>query len=125
MKRRFNKHSGAKSELIACAWLLSEGYEVFRNVSQHGPVDIIAMKNGVTYFFDVKTATDPSSRTRLSSAKLVPEVKPLYVYPTGKCCIEWEPKIKGDFGSKNCQKCGKEFRVRVSWQINCRNCKEF
>ena len=28
------KHKGAHSELIACAYLLHEGYEVFRNVSQ-------------------------------------------------------------------------------------------
>jgi hypothetical protein len=36
------KHVGARSELIACEWLLAQGYEVFRNVSAHGPIDIIA-----------------------------------------------------------------------------------
>ncbi len=36
------KHKGAASELIATVWLLKKGYEVFRNVSSHGTVDIIA-----------------------------------------------------------------------------------
>jgi Holliday junction resolvase-like predicted endonuclease len=49
------KHVGARSELLACAWLLAEGYEVFRNVSSHGHVDIIALKDGKTFYFDVKT----------------------------------------------------------------------
>jgi hypothetical protein len=40
------KHKGARSELVACAWLLCQGYEVFRNVSQHGLMDIIAIKDG-------------------------------------------------------------------------------
>ncbi len=36
-----SKHVGALSEVAACAWLLSQGYEVFRNVSPHGPADIL------------------------------------------------------------------------------------
>lgn len=35
------KHKGAHSELVATAWLIEQGYEVFRNVSQHGAVDLI------------------------------------------------------------------------------------
>jgi hypothetical protein len=50
------KHKGAHSELVACAWLLSRGYEVFRNVSQHGKVDVIAIRDGVVMYIDVKTA---------------------------------------------------------------------
>ena len=30
------KHSGALTELTACAWFLKQGYEVFRNVSSRG-----------------------------------------------------------------------------------------
>lgn len=51
------KHKGAASELIATVWLLKKGYEVFRNVSSHGTVDII-VKNPETAectFIDVTT----------------------------------------------------------------------
>ena len=49
------KHMGARSELIACVWLLNRGYEVFRNVSAHGPIDVIAVRGDVVLRFDVKT----------------------------------------------------------------------
>jgi hypothetical protein len=51
------KHRGAQNELMALCWLMGCGYEVFRNVSQHGPIDIIAIKDGEPpLFLDVKTA---------------------------------------------------------------------
>lgn len=50
-----HKHKGAHAELIACSWLLENGYDVFRNVSQHGKIDLIGMKDGSVTFFDVKT----------------------------------------------------------------------
>ena len=49
------KHRGARSELLACAWLLENGYECFRNVSQHGPVDVIGIRDGVISLFNVKS----------------------------------------------------------------------
>lgn len=54
---KYGKHRGAETELKACAWLLGEGYEVFRNVSPFGSVDIIATKDGVTRYIDVKSGT--------------------------------------------------------------------
>jgi Holliday junction resolvase-like predicted endonuclease len=50
---------GAKNELRAAAWLMDQGYEVFRNVSPVGPGDLIAwdIKNGVFIPVDVKTAS--------------------------------------------------------------------
>lgn len=52
-----NKHKGAASELLACAWLLNKGYEVYRNVSQHGFCDIVAYDSlkEELMFIDVKT----------------------------------------------------------------------
>jgi hypothetical protein len=47
---------GAHSELIACAWLLDQGYDVYRNVSPVGMVDIIAIKGDEHLKIDVKTA---------------------------------------------------------------------
>jgi Holliday junction resolvase-like predicted endonuclease len=37
---------GAINELKVCAWLMEQGYEVFRNVSPTGKGDIIIWKNG-------------------------------------------------------------------------------
>jgi Holliday junction resolvase-like predicted endonuclease len=46
---------GAALELEACAWLIKQGYEVFRNVSPVGKADIIIWKQGeVPTLIDVK-----------------------------------------------------------------------
>ena len=46
---------GAKYELLACAWLLEQGYEVFRNVCPVGKGDIVIWKQGETpVIVDVK-----------------------------------------------------------------------
>jgi Holliday junction resolvase-like predicted endonuclease len=50
------KHKGAHSELAACVWLLEQGYEVFRNVSQHGTTDMVAIKYDMIWRIDVKTS---------------------------------------------------------------------
>jgi len=52
------KHKGALAELKATVWLLKQGYEVFRNVSQHGEVDLIALdpETKEILLIDVKTA---------------------------------------------------------------------
>jgi Holliday junction resolvase len=84
------KHVGARSELIACAWLLAEGYEVFRNVSPHGHIDIIALKDGKTFYFDVKTLQ--KGARHLPSQQIAQGVLPLTVTATGQCSIEWSPK---------------------------------
>ncbi len=54
------KHKGATSELIATTWLLKQGYEVFRNVSPHGKIDIIAIHpdTGEILYIDVKTIAE-------------------------------------------------------------------
>jgi Holliday junction resolvase len=49
------KHRGASSELIATLWLLDQGYDVFRNISAHGKVDIVAIRDGEITLIDVKT----------------------------------------------------------------------
>ena len=49
------KHKGAFAELKATAWLLQQGYEVFRNVSPFRPYNIIAIKEGIMEKIDVKT----------------------------------------------------------------------
>lgn len=50
-------HTGAVSELVASAWLLKLGYEVFRNVSGGGPGDLAIWNplNDERHIIDVKT----------------------------------------------------------------------
>jgi Holliday junction resolvase-like predicted endonuclease len=50
-----SKHRGAHSELTACLWLLEQGYEVFRNISQHGIADVVAFRGNEILKIDVKT----------------------------------------------------------------------
>jgi len=47
---------GAMNELIVCSDLLSKGYHVFRNVSQHGPCDMVIIKDNKCFRIEVKTA---------------------------------------------------------------------
>lgn len=56
IKRMDRKHNGATAELRAQVWLLEQGYEVYENVSQHGPVDLVAeAPDGTLTRIDVTT----------------------------------------------------------------------
>jgi putative endonuclease len=54
-----NQRIGAWGEETAAVWLASRGYEVSRrNVrTPYGEIDIVARKNNVTIFVEVKTLT--------------------------------------------------------------------
>lgn len=58
--------AGSIAEHKATVWLLEQGYEVFRNVSPTGKVDLIATKDGEMTKVDVKKLsilpTGPSFR---------------------------------------------------------------
>lgn len=58
-----NQKTGAWGEETAAVWLAGKGYEVSRrNVrTPYGEIDIVAQKNGVTYFVEVKTLTSSRS----------------------------------------------------------------
>lgn len=51
------KHKGSKVELLACAHLLDQDYEVFKNVSNHGIADLVVWKpeTNDVIFYDVKS----------------------------------------------------------------------
>lgn len=53
------KHKGAHSELVASAWLLARGFEVYRNVSAAGLADFVIFdpRNGSKVLLDVKTGS--------------------------------------------------------------------
>jgi Holliday junction resolvase-like predicted endonuclease len=71
------KHRGAAAELQAATWLLAQGYEVFRNVSQHGPADLMAWNPQTNECFpvDVKTIGRYRSGNKIYEPypKLTPE----------------------------------------------------
>lgn len=50
---------GALAEFKAITWLAERGYEVFRNVTPDGPVDLVAVhfERGETILIDVKMAS--------------------------------------------------------------------
>ena len=99
MPMLLHKHKGARSELLACAWLLAQGYDVFRNVSQHGRVDIVAIKSGVVTYLDVKTCTPrmkadghgPLGHYPQEHTILPPGPGMLLVFPDGTCRIKLPP----------------------------------
>jgi hypothetical protein len=96
---------GAYSELVACAWLLSQGYEVFRNICPSGPTDIVAIKGGVVERFDVKTQ-DPhrgSIPPTLTAEQLALGVKILSVGSDGTC---WIPSPVSLAQKVPCEGCG-------------------
>lgn len=109
------KHRGAFSELAATVWLLSRGYEVFRNVSQHGLIDILAVEPktkrilkidcksvGVTEAKKLSKNTSVPyylSITRLSPVQEAQGILVLYVLPNGECC--WtRSQVYAAFGLK-------------------------
>ena len=53
---RFHEHiKGDKAEYIAAMWLWDQGYLVCRNMSQQGPVDLVAIKEHEVILIDVKS----------------------------------------------------------------------
>lgn len=76
-----NKHLGALSEIMACEWLLRQGYEVFRNISQSGLADYVVWKPGdAPILIDVKsTAVGGKPSTKGTKAQALAGVRLLYV----------------------------------------------
>ena len=98
------KHTGARSEMIACVWLLDQGYEVFRNVSQFGLIDVVAIKGDEVLRLDIKGKKSGTASTRLKKAQIEAGVRCLSVVD-GVCTIH-------------------DLNVDVSKERTCRRCKK-
>ena len=99
-----SKHRrGQWAEQIACAWLYEHGYEVFRNCSSIGPIDIVAVKGVECLKIDVKLLVpDVIKRVgvdqgcarvpkkRLKPQQIAAGVIPLFVSPDGVCSFTLE-----------------------------------
>ena len=113
-----NKHRGAHSELIACAWLLGNGYEVFRNISPYGLMDIIAIKDGQMLKIDVKTKNVHGDQ-KLTKEQIDYGIVILNVCPsTGKCDLDLSPEPKQSMVAI-CEICGVTFHKYRHSQKRC------
>ena len=116
MKR---KHVGARSELLACAWLIANDYEVFRNVSPFGLIDLIGLKMGKIYKFDVTTANENINGKRLHKEQIDEGVIILIVHPDGNCEINSNPQEVGNRKPIDCRGCSKSFKPTNRNQLFC------
>jgi hypothetical protein len=121
-----NKHLGSQNELRACVWLIDHGYEVFRNVSAHGDTDIVAIKEGKFYRFDVKTGQylkdGRPALMHLTKEQLDLGVLPLFVFPDGKIMIDENPVARLPENTRRiCEApaCGREYSPRKWFQKFC------
>lgn len=46
---------GDLAEFYAVTWLWDNGFEVYQNAGSTGPVDIVAIKDGKVWLFDIKS----------------------------------------------------------------------
>lgn len=116
MAKLSTKHIGAHNELAASTWLLRQGYEVFRNVSRHGDVDLIGMLEGKVELFDVKSAVRAADGTilrhKFSKQQIDLGVKCICVFEDGSCEFDKRDLFKGM--PRKCIECGKDY-VPVAW----------
>lgn len=115
---------GAMAELIACNWLLEQGYDVFRNITPAGWVDIIAWKkDNQPIFIDVSVCNDKHGyisdpKAGYKSRTKAYGIRFLYVYPDKSC--KWRDDIfKAE--KRNCVICNTEFIVK-SERMNKKHC---
>ncbi|MDA9624600.1 hypothetical protein N9S40_00020 [Candidatus Pelagibacter sp.] len=74
-----SSRKGDLAEYYAVTWLWDNGYEVFKNTGCTGLVDMIAMKEGMTTFIDVKTMTKDKSTNYRGKSGRTDEQKKLNV----------------------------------------------
>lgn len=110
------KHRGARNELLGICWLMSLGYEVFRNVSPHGAVDVIATNNNETLYLDIKKVWAPNAAVPYATPEQRARgVKVLLVSPEGTCEIKnFREEVIGI-----CKMCSKPISSRRRKSIYC------
>lgn len=121
--------TGAHNELLATVWLLKQGFEVFRNVSAHGPIDLIAMRHGSDvderWLLDVKSThyRDDGSmgQSALTKEQHALGVKCMRVFPDGQCVIDESPPVAGATSVRQCAQCGVDFKPGAQRQRFCSN----
>lgn len=120
---------GAVAELIACNWLLMDGYSVYKNVSPWGAADIIALKNGEAIFIDVSVASVNGNGKLSDNKKICSEgrdrdklnIRFLYVLPDGSC--SWRENVFPK-EQRECTSCKRAYECKKGYQgKKCNNCR--
>ena len=117
-----SSRKGAASEYAACIWLLSQGYEVFKNVAASGVFDIVAIKGKEILKIDVKSASLKTGEKvfyaqRRAQHKIAEQGgNILYIFRDGSC--KWDYEADKHYGKKVGE-------VRVGGQIGNTNKKGF
>ena len=75
--------TGALHELLACADLVSRGYDVFRAVSPSCPCDLIAMRDGNLFRVEVTTGNPAKTKPFVYPKKIPARFDLLAVVVTG------------------------------------------
>lgn len=111
---------GTIAEAIAVPWLLLQGYEVYKNVSVWGKVDLIILKDGHATFVDVAFCQDGND-PKLSHSREGLDIDYLYVAEDGSC--HWRHDVMKT-EKRLCTGCKKEFEVKEKssrkWCGKCR-----
>ena len=128
---------GAISELLACTFLMCRGYQVFRNVSPRGSIDIVAVRGKEIRKFDIKTAVFRengfiANMMRNKTQEQEKEgIEILHVDHKGQCYFEHEV-IRGIQSKKDILYFNQKEREKkiiaslADKKYNCKNCqKEF
>lgn len=113
---------GAIGELKACVWLLSQGYEVYRNISAVGIFDIVAIKDGLVKKIDVKLYGGCNRRKQEECKTFGGNV--LYLMPDGAFKWDYEQDSAYNKLSHICLVCAKAFKAYEKKRKFCSsNCK--
>lgn len=110
------KHVGSYGELKATLWLMDQGYDVFRNVSSMGLIDLVAIKDDEVLKIDVKysrTGNKLGASSKGSNATIQREKGIKWLYVLGdKFEIADAPDAKGR-ETRKCSICQKHFRTNI------------
>lgn len=91
------KHRGSRAELLASAWLLGQGFEVFWSIAQHGLADLIAFDPRTGSYIPADVKCESESRRsiggsrRLSDRQKALGVKKMLV-DLDRGTVRWAPE---------------------------------
>lgn len=115
---------GALAEIIACKWLLMEGYSVYKNISSWGVADVIVMLHNELIAVDIAVASQLNDSKKICAEQRIKDghnVKYLYVLSDGSC--KWRDEMF-KMAIKICVCCKREFNEKEkSTKKRCPLCK--
>ncbi len=117
--------TGAMSELMACAWLLKQGYEVYRNTAPDGLFDIVIYDKQKKSFLGIDVKTSKNNKKYYSHPKnecLANENILLVDTNTGQVGFATDIGYHKFIGVKRiCPYCSKSFIAKDGFGIYCSN----